>query len=149
MIREDLVQATAQPAASEGAVSDAWQPIETAPKVAMEEVIIAGLFPNGVPYVVCTFWNPQGHWNGWKLHPPTHWRPMPTFDGSLTAPLSQRQNETDSLRSERDALVAALTCFLDDPRFQVAVGGNPIAVEEMLAKARAALTASKATGERS
>ena len=38
-----------------------------------------------------------------------------------------------------DDLVAALKCFLDDERFQVAVGGNPIVVNEMLTFARAAL----------
>lgn len=36
-------------------------------------------------------------------------------------------------------LVAALRCFLADERFQVAVGGNPIAVDRMLEQARAAL----------
>ena len=38
-----------------------------------------------------------------------------------------------------DELAAALGWFLEDPRFQVAVGGNPNAVDRMLADARAAL----------
>src|SRR5271165_5312894 len=38
-----------------------------------------------------------------------------------------------------DELAAALGWFLEDPRFQVAVGGNPNAVDQMLADARAAL----------
>lgn len=44
-----------------------------------------------------------------------------------------------------DDLFEALTWFLEDPRFQVAIGGNPTAVEEMLESARAALA--KARGE--
>lgn len=44
-----------------------------------------------------------------------------------------------------DDLLAALRCFLDDPRFQVGVGGNPIVVERMIGQARAAIA--KATGE--
>jgi len=38
-----------------------------------------------------------------------------------------------------DDLAAALGWFLEDPRFQVAVGGNPNVVDRMLADARAAL----------
>lgn len=34
-------------------------------------------------------------------------------------------------------LLVALKCFLGDPRFHVAVGGNPCVVEAMLAKAYA------------
>ena len=43
------------------------------------------------------------------------------------------------LEVENGQLRAALRCFLDDPRFQVVVGGNPIAVDAMLANARALL----------
>src|SRR5579883_1134976 len=43
-------------------------------------------------------------------------------------------------KSRIAALEEALRFFLADDRFQVAVGGNPIAVDEMLAKARAALS---------
>jgi hypothetical protein len=68
----------------------------------------------------------------------------------MTAPESQRQNETDSLRLERDALLAALEKIAggwvdddiseeDDERFVVALQKI----------ARAALTASKVMGERS
>lgn len=38
-----------------------------------------------------------------------------------------------------DAAREALGWFLVDPRFEVAVGGNPIAVARMMADARAAL----------
>ena len=41
-------------------------------------------------------------------------------------------------------LLAALKCFLQDERFDVAVGGNPIAVDAMLKQARDAV--SKAEG---
>lgn len=41
-------------------------------------------------------------------------------------------------------LYASLREFMEDDRFQVGVGGNPIAVEAMIARARAAL--SKASG---
>ena len=57
-----------------------------------------------------------------------------------------------SLVDQRDArliaaapdLLAALKCFLQDERFDVAVGGNPIAVDAMLKQARDAV--SKAEG---
>lgn len=38
-----------------------------------------------------------------------------------------------------DELVAALRCFLEDERFLVSVGGNPIVVDRMLGQARTAL----------
>lgn len=41
-------------------------------------------------------------------------------------------------------LLASLREFMEDERFQVGVGGNPIAVDAMLSRARAAI--SKATG---
>lgn len=44
------------------------------------------------------------------------------------------------LEAERDRLREALGWFLEDERFHVAVGGNPIAVEDMLDRARAALS---------
>jgi hypothetical protein len=43
----------------------------------------------------------------------------------------------DWLIMQRDALVTALKIFLGhDDRFQVSVGGNPIAVDKMLEEAR-------------
>lgn len=45
------------------------------------------------------------------------------------------------LQARAERAEAALRCFLDDPRFQVAVGGNPIVVQKMIATARAALAA--------
>lgn len=42
-------------------------------------------------------------------------------------------------------LLEALRCFLSDTRFQVGVGGNPNAVHEMIAQARAAIA--KAEGQ--
>ena len=46
--------------------------------------------------------------------------------------------EIERLRDAMPRLVNALRCFLEDQRFHVAVGGNPIAVEKMIAEARAA-----------
>jgi hypothetical protein len=81
----------------------------------------------------------------------------------MTAPLSQRQNETDSLRSERDALLAALTPFAEFyssamatlPNEHVITQGSGMARKQLTVRelrravaAIAALTASKATGER-
>lgn len=45
----------------------------------------------------------------------------------------------DELADRNERLSEALGWFLTDDRFHVAVGGNPIAVEEMLERARAAL----------
>lgn len=47
--------------------------------------------------------------------------------------------------NSHDALVEALSNLLENPLFQVGIGGNPHAVEKMLDQARAALTAAKAT----
>lgn len=46
----------------------------------------------------------------------------------------------DAKDAEIGRLREALRDFLENPAFQVGVGGNPIAVNEMLAKARAALS---------
>lgn len=43
-----------------------------------------------------------------------------------------------------DEILAALRCFVTDERFQVAVGGNPIAVERMIATAHIALARAEA-----
>jgi hypothetical protein len=48
-------------------------------------------------------------------------------------------DEIAALQAEVARLREALGWFLADPQFQVAVGGNPIVVERMLAAARAAL----------
>ena len=53
--------------------------------------------------------------------------------------------ERDRLKAINAELLAALQCFLSDERFDVAVGGNPIAVNRMLANARAAIN--RATGD--
>lgn len=46
--------------------------------------------------------------------------------------------QVDELEAENAALLAIVRIFLgEDARFQVAVGGNPIAVDRMLAEARA------------
>ena len=43
--------------------------------------------------------------------------------------------------NSHDALVEALAAFLgEDDRFDIAIGGNPIAVDRMLARARSALS---------
>jgi hypothetical protein len=181
MSTEDLVQATVQPAASEGAVTGPWLPIETAPRDGTS-IIITWLDIMGGRHIDTASW--AGAWVPYS-RPATHWMPLPTFDGSMTAPLSQRQNETDSLRLERDALLAALTAhqaFVDalvKNGMEDVDGGE---LQELLVKhglyrivpydpdvhgsgglewieagddwyvptgiARAALTASKATGER-
>lgn len=49
-----------------------------------------------------------------------------------------------SLLASHDALVKALDTFLGgDDRFRVAVGGNPIAVDQMIADARATLLSAR------
>ena len=46
--------------------------------------------------------------------------------------------------NSHEALVKALSIFLgEDGRFQVAIGGNPIAIDAMLAEARAALASAR------
>lgn len=62
---------------------------------------------------------------------PDHFKPKPSRD-DLTDEIAALQAEVARLRE-------ALGWFLADPQFQVAVGGNPIVVERMLAAARAAL----------
>lgn len=44
-------------------------------------------------------------------------------------------------------LLAALKCFLDDSRFQVGIGGNPIAVDRMIDAARAAIAKAEGVNE--
>jgi hypothetical protein len=95
-MREDLVQATVQPAVSEGAVSDAL--VQLTFRVEPRAVhIVRG---------ACT-----DIANIYHMRILEH---VSNFDESQTAPLSQRQNETDSLRLERDALLAALTEILKE-----------------------------------
>lgn len=50
------------------------------------------------------------------------------------------------LASGTGALVASLEAFLEDDRFSVSVGGNPLAVEKMLADARSALAKAQGDG---
>jgi hypothetical protein len=62
------------------------------------------------------------------------------IDPALASDLVQKIAEAIAVRDfeERQALRAALCIFLGhDERFQVAVGGNPVAVEKMLNEARA------------
>jgi hypothetical protein len=52
----------------------------------------------------------------------------------------------ERVRDAAPDLLASLQEFMGgDPRFQVGVGGNPIAVEKMIERARAAIK--KATGQ--
>ena len=51
-----------------------------------------------------------------------------------------------ALRTAADRLEKTLALFLEDPRFNVSVGGNPIAVYKMYNEARAALAAYRALG---
>jgi hypothetical protein len=127
-IMEDLVQATVQPAAPEGAVSGAWLPIETAPY--RQDVLVAVMGASGEwvigeaylrdtdnDYVGAPLWwwantGPGDYYSDDILSMsgrPLFWRPLPEAPGIDDRTESQRQNETDSLRSERDALLAALT----------------------------------------
>ena len=53
--------------------------------------------------------------------------------------INDLQEQLARVCAERDALREALGWFLADARFDVAVGGNPIAVEEMILEARARL----------
>jgi hypothetical protein len=52
---------------------------------------------------------------------------------------SQAADRLEVLEAENKRLREALGWFLEDGRFQVGVGGNPIAVEKMISAARAAL----------
>jgi hypothetical protein len=56
------------------------------------------------------------------------------------ADLARAAAYLDKLADENERLRVALRRFLDDDRFQVAVGGNPNAIDRMLAEARAALS---------
>lgn len=49
----------------------------------------------------------------------------------------------DKLRQSHTALIKALAMFLEDARFNVQVGGNPIAVGRMILDAKAALAAAR------
>ncbi len=50
---------------------------------------------------------------------------------------SRAQQKLAELSQRQAALIAVLKVFLGhDPRFQVSIGGNPIAVEQFLATAR-------------
>ena len=91
---------------------------------------------------------------------------------SFTAMVIEAANQLDSTRTERNILRAELTAareelresarrverleaalrlFLEDERFHVSVGGNPIAIEQMIGQARAALKTppTRAQGESS
>jgi hypothetical protein len=48
-------------------------------------------------------------------------------------------SEITRLQDDNRGLLTALRYFLEDERFQVAVGGNPNAIDRMLASVRAAL----------
>lgn len=48
-------------------------------------------------------------------------------------------NALPELLAKVKRLEAALRLFLEDDRFHVSVGGNPIAIEQMIGQARAAL----------
>jgi hypothetical protein len=47
--------------------------------------------------------------------------------------------DCDALAARLERAVKALRLFLEDPRFDVMVGGNPIAVQKMYEQARAVL----------
>jgi hypothetical protein len=60
-------------------------------------------------------------------------------DAILMAMALELDAENERLRAINAELVQALQAFLGYGNFDIAVGGNPIAVDEMLARARAAL----------
>jgi hypothetical protein len=130
MIREDLVQATVRPAVSEGAVSDAL--VQLTFRVEPRAVhIVRG---------ACT-----DIANIYHMRILEH---VSNFDESQTAPLSQRQNETDSLRLQRDALLAALTEIImeiEDFASRTRTDIHEVVGKKFLDEASAAITASKAT----
>jgi len=69
---------------------------------------------------------------------------LPTKLGPMLSGVQQHVIDFEAALSQRDitiaALRSALSDFLENPDFQVAVGGNPMRVEQMLNGARAALS---------
>jgi hypothetical protein len=53
--------------------------------------------------------------------------------------IERAASHIEALEARNKKLEEALSWFLEDERFQVAVGGNPNAVENMLSAARSAL----------
>jgi hypothetical protein len=162
MSAEDLVQATVQPVASEGAVSEPWMPIETAPKDGDVLCFVPG-FGMGmmVLYWMDGYWREKANSMGLK-RPPTHWMPLPAAPGSddrtNATPDLQRQNETDYLLLQVSALVAEVERIASDcdavaNNFRKGWRNEPVTLAAMFDRVtrelRAALTASKDTGERS
>lgn len=63
---------------------------------------------------------------------------------NLSSEISSLEFRNKKLKEREGALVKALDIFLGgDDRFQVAVGGNPIAVDEMLNSARALIASAR------
>lgn len=51
------------------------------------------------------------------------------------------ESERDECKATLEALMTVLKVFLGhDQRFQIAIGGNPLAIEKMLSSARRSLT---------
>ena len=94
-IREGLVQAAAEPAASDGSVIVPvcqWQPIETAPKDGLEVMLFYPHYTNDGFVTAGYYYRNEGgdgpYWyadlvNG-CASPPTHWMPLPPRPGDRT-----------------------------------------------------------------
>lgn len=71
------------PPADRAEVVEGWRPIESAPKDGTEILVLGPAHPNDIYYAVAAFvdgrWydNPEDVAEGWELHPPTHWLPLP------------------------------------------------------------------------
>lgn len=91
-----MVQTPVENAVTDGSVTWSWMPIATAPK---DGTHVIGLTQWGALEIWWHVDTYDGEW--WMDHgdsepSPTHWVPLPTLDGSLTAPESQRQHEPSS-----------------------------------------------------
>lgn len=81
--------------------------------------------------------------NGYSL---IQWNTVSNDILLLADQLAAAEARVARLEDAMPRLVDALRCFLEDQRFHVSVGGNPIAVEQMIAEARAAVEAGEELG---
>ena len=80
-----------------------------------------------------------GKWTWREIAPDDpEWGACEVWDGDTAVATHVCGVDRARLIAAAPAMLEALKCFLDDERFQISVGGNPNAIEAMLAKANAA-----------